>query len=137
MNKSIITFSIVAIFSVLLVWASSCEEAEPPRAKITILNDSGEPVEGARVIVKAADSDSSHTVVYLASGPKPIADTSYSDNDGEVTYEFRYEAIYKVEVTKGTDNDHPNVRRGLGVLILENDKTYEEEITINEQTVFN
>jgi hypothetical protein len=137
MNKRFYTFLIVAIFGGLLIWTNACKEPEPPKAMVIVVDESGDPVEGAMVVVKAADSDSSHTVVYLANGPKQIADTAWSNSDGKVNYDFRYEAIYKVEVTKGTDRDHPFVRRGLGVLILENDKVYEEQITINEQTVFN
>ena len=137
MNKSIISLSISALIGILDFVSNSCKEPEPPRAIVLVLDENSEPVEGAMVIVKAADSDSSHTVVYLADGPKQIADTSWTDDNGKVSYEFRYESIYKVEVTKGTDRDHPFLRRGLGVLILENDKTFEEEITINEQTVFN
>jgi hypothetical protein len=55
---------------------------------------------------------------------------------GEVTYDFKYEAIYKVEVTVNSDRTHPFARRGVGVLILENDKTVESKIEVNEQTVF-
>lgn len=137
MNKRIISILIIAILGILVFGTNSCEEPEPPRAIVTVLDENGDPVEGAMVIVKAADSDSSHTVVYLANGPKAIADTSWTNDNGKVSYEFRYASIYKVEVTKGTDRDHPFVRRGLGVLILEEDKTFEEEITVNEQTVFN
>ncbi len=46
-----------------------------------------------------------------------------------------YEAIYRVEVTKWGDNNTPT-RKGVGVLILENDKTYEETVIITPQTSF-
>ncbi|HPG74032.1 MAG TPA: hypothetical protein PLM49_07050, partial [Bacteroidales bacterium] len=62
---------------------------------------------------------------------------SWTGEDGRVSYDFKYVSIYKVEVTKGTDRDNPFVRRGMGVLMLEEDKTYVETITINTQTVFN
>jgi len=137
MNKTIYSLILLSLFAGLFVFLQSCQEPNPPEAIIIVQDEDGQPVEGAMVVVKAAPSDSSHTVVYLLSGPKLVADTSWTDDSGQVSYEFKYQAIYKVEVTKGTDRDHPFVRRGLGVLMLENDKTYVETITINEQTVFN
>ncbi|HOE04491.1 MAG TPA: hypothetical protein PLZ52_04695 [Bacteroidales bacterium] len=136
MNKTIYTLIAASLVASLFFVAFSCKEPVPPKAIVIVEDEDGLPVEGAMVIVKAASSDSSHTVVYLASGPKLVADTSWTGEDGRVSYDFRYTSIYKVEVTKGTDRDHPFVRRGMGVLMLENDKTYTETITINEQTVF-
>lgn len=136
--KRILMISIVAaVVGTVLLFSFGCTQPENPRAKITIVGEDGEPVEGARVVVRAPSADSSHTMIYLESGPRPVADTSWTGRDGIVSYRFKYEAIYRVEVTKGGDNNFPFTRRGLGVLILENDKTYETEITINEQTVFN
>ncbi|MFP4663797.1 MAG: hypothetical protein ACLFM1_05170 [Bacteroidales bacterium] len=112
----------------------SCKDPEPPKAKITVIDQNDELVDEAMVVIKAADSDDTSTRIYLASGIKEIADTSYTE-DGVVRKEFLYESIYRVEVTKRGDNNTPT-RRGIGVLILENDKTYEETITITPQTSF-
>ncbi|MCF0207474.1 MAG: hypothetical protein HUK15_08600, partial [Bacteroidales bacterium] len=68
---------------------------------------------------------------------KSVADTQYTKSDGTLEYSFKYESILKVEATKGTDRTHPFVRRGMGVLVLENNKTTDLTIEINEQTVFN
>lgn len=114
----------------------SCRPEDPPKAVVFVVDENDEPVEEAMVVVKAANSDSSHTVVYLLNENKPVADTQYTNGDGKVYYDFKYESIYKVEVTKGTDRDHPFARRGIGILILENNKTIESKIVINEQTVF-
>lgn len=135
--KRIILISISAIMLAGVIFSSySCKQPMPPKAIVFVVDEDGQPVEEARVVVRAPSSDSSHTVIYTESAPKPVADTKWTDRDGKVHYNFKYEAIYRVEVLKGTDRDNPFVRRGLGVLILETDKTYEAKITINEQTVF-
>ena len=125
----------LAVFAILIAFVSSCKEPVPPKARIYVVDQDGQAVEDAMVVIRAAESDSTHTMVYLASGPKKISDTTYTEDDGMVYKEFLYEAIYRVEVTKPGDNNTP-LRRGVGVLILENDKTYEETITITPQTTF-
>jgi hypothetical protein len=133
-RKLVSVFSLV-IFAIIIASVSSCKDPEPPKAVIYVESQEGEAVSDARVIIRAADSDSTHTMVYLASGPKKISDTSYTDDEGKVRKDFMYEAIYRVEVTKSGDNNTP-LRKGVGVLILENDKTYEETIIITPQTSF-
>ncbi len=128
---------LLAVLSGVVFLSFSCKKPTPPKAVVYVIDENNKAVEGARVIVKAANSDSAHTMVYFLNETKRVADTSYSDKDGKVFYDFKYEAIYKVEVTKGTDRTHPFVRRGIGILILENNKTAESKIQINEQTVFN
>jgi hypothetical protein len=113
----------------------SCKETAPPKALIHVINEDGEGVEEAMVVIRASDSDSTATRVYLTSGVKEIADTSYTDDDGKVRKEFLYESIYRVEVTKYGSYNSPTLR-GIGVIILEDEKTYEETITITPQTTF-
>ena len=125
----------VFIFSGIILILFGCPDPEPPKAEINVVNENGEPVEEAMVIIKASDADSTETRIYLSSGIKKIADTSYTNDDGKVSKEFLYESIYRVEVTKYGGYTAPT-RRGMGVLILENDKTYEESITITPQTIF-
>jgi len=136
MKRIINIVVIAAILAGVVVSNYSCQPEDPPKAVVIVVDEDNQPVEEAMVIVKAANSDSSHTVVYLLNEDKPVADTQWTDGDGKVYYDFKYEAIYKVEVTKGTDRDHPFTRRGIGILILENDKTIESTIEINEQTTF-
>jgi hypothetical protein len=127
---------VVSILAGVVISNQSCSEPVNPKAVVQVIDENNAPVEDAMVIVKAANSDSSHTIVYLLNESKPVADTQYTDGDGKIYYDFKYESIYKVEVTKGTDRDNPFTRRGIGILILENDKTAESKIEINEQTVF-
>lgn len=129
------TIMSLALLAIVVGFVSSCKDPIPPKAKIYVIDQEGAPVDDAMVVIRTADSDSSSTIVYLSSGPKKISDTTYTEKDGVVSKEFLYEAIYRVEVTKAGDNNTP-IRRGLGVLILENDKTYEETITITPQTSF-
>lgn len=137
MKRIINIVIIAAILAGVVIVNFSCQPEDPPKATVYVVDENNNPVEGARVIVKAPDSDSSHTIVYLLNEAKAVADTQWTEKDGTIAYDFKYESIYKVEVTKGTDRDHPFERRGIGILILENNKNYETTIEINEQTVFN
>ncbi len=127
---------IVAILAGVVVTNYSCNPEEPPKAVVFVVDEDNQPIEEAMVIVKAANSDSAHTVVYLLNEAKSVADTQYTNAEGKVLYDFKYESIYKVEVTVKKDRDHPFARRGLGILILENEKTIESKIEVNEQTTF-
>lgn len=135
MRRAIFLTLFSTIFVVLFVFANSCKRPVPPKAIVHVVDEQNQPVEGAMVIIKAAPSDSSHTMVYLKDTTKAIADTNYTDDAGIVSYEFKFESIYKVQVTKEADRNH-NVRRGIDVLVLQNDKTVETTIVINEQTRF-
>ncbi len=132
MNRKYQHIFVLAIVAIFLVFANACKKPQPPKATILVIDQEGKPVKKAMVVIKAADSDSTHTMVYLESGAKPIADTSFTKANGKVEKTFLYEAIYRVEVTK---EGNP-IRKGIGVLVLENDKVYEETITITPQTTF-
>ncbi len=137
MNRILNIVIIAVILTGVVVFNYSCKPEDPPKAVVTVLDENNEPVEEAIVVVRAAPSDSAHTIVYLLNEAKAVADTQWTDSEGKVYYDFKYESIYKVEVTKGVDRQHPFTRRGIGILILENNKTYETTIEVNEQTVFN
>jgi hypothetical protein len=127
---------VVVIFIGVMIGANSCSQPDPPKAVVKIIDESGEPVPNAMVIVKAPASDGKNPVIYFLNETKAIADTQWSDDNGKTYYDFKYKAIYRVEVTKDKDRTHPFIRRGIGVLTLEEDKTIEVSIKINEQTVF-
>ncbi|MBR5984379.1 MAG: hypothetical protein IK025_11760 [Bacteroidales bacterium] len=137
MKKNVVIFLVLAIAIGAMVMIGSCRQPVPPKAIVKIVDTDKQPVENAMVIVKANNSDSAHTMVYFKDETKSVADTQYTSSDGTLEYEFKYESILKVEATKGTDRSHPFIRRGMGVLVLENNKTAEVTIEINEQTVFN
>jgi len=136
MKKNIVIILVLAISLGAMSLMSGCRQPAEPKAIVRIVDTDKQPVDGAMVIVKANNSDSAHTMVYLKDETKSIADTQYTTSDGVLEYEFKYESILKVEATKAADRTHP-IRRGMGVLVLENNKTADITIEINEQTVFN
>ncbi|MBR4583088.1 MAG: hypothetical protein IKO34_04665 [Bacteroidales bacterium] len=137
MKKNVVIFLALALVLGGMIGMNGCRRPVPPKAIVKIVDTDKQPVENAMVIVKANNSDSAHTMVYFKDETKSVADTQYTTSDGTLEYEFKYESILKVEATKDADRAHPFVRRGMGVLVLENNKTAEVTIEINEQTVFN
>lgn len=136
MKKNVVIFLVLALAIGGMILSNGCRKPVPPKAKVTIVDTNKQPVENAMVIVKANNSDSAHTMVYFKDETKSVADTQYTKADGVLEYEFKYESILKVEATKKADKNNKE-RRGMGVLVLENNKTAEVTIEINEQTVFN
>jgi hypothetical protein len=137
MKKIISVLVILLIVSVLVITTMTCKQPQPPKAIVFVVDEVGTPVVGAQVVVKPQPADAGRqTIVYLESGDKHIADTQWTNDEGKIYYDFRYKAIYRVEVTKDVDRNHPYVRRALGTILLENDKTFECRLTINEQTTF-
>lgn len=137
MKKIFSIIVLLLIFCGIVIHTSSCKQPKAPKAVVYVIDDGNNPVEGARVVVKPQYTENGRpTIIYLESGDKAIADTQYTNDEGKINYDFRYRAIYKVEVLKGIDKNHPQVRRGLGTLMLEEDKTIEVKIRINEQTTF-
>ena len=137
MKKNVVIFLVVAMTIGAMILIGGCRRPVPPKAIVKIVDTDKQPVENAMVIVKANNSDSAHTMVYFKDETKSVADTQYTTSNGTLEYEFKYESILKVEATKAADRAHPFIRRGMGVLVLENNKTAEVTIEINEQTVFN
>lgn len=121
---------IVLVIGVFVFVQSSCKRPKPPKATVTVVDEENVPVENAEVVVIGAENNS---YVYLSSGKKP-ADTAITSAAGQVSYEFKYEAIYTVKVLKKKDRVIPFDRTGSGVLILKEDKTYDEKIKIRVGT---
>ena len=136
MKKNVVIFLVLALAIGGMILSNGCRKPVPPKAKVTIVDTNKQPVENVMVIIKANNSDSAHTMVYFKDETKSVADTQYTKSDGVLEYEFKYESILKVEATKKADKNNKE-RRGMGVLVLENNKTAEVTIEINEQTVFN
>ena len=136
MKKNVVIFLVLALAIGGMILSNGCRKPVPPKAKVTIVDTNKQPVENVMVIIKANNSDSAHTMVYFKDETKSVADTQYTKADGVLEYEFKYESILKVEATKKADKNNKE-RRGMGVLVLENNKTAEVTIEINEQTVFN
>ncbi|MDL2261970.1 hypothetical protein LJC11_00515 [Bacteroidales bacterium OttesenSCG-928-I21] len=140
-KKLIYATMIFVIFIGVMAGSNSCKQPDPPKAVVKVIDERGEPVPDAMVIVKPPKvTDPGYvgttSVVYLENETKAIADTQWSSAEGKTFYNFKYKTIYRVEVTKDKDRQNPVVRRGVGALVLEEGKTIEITVTVNEQTVF-
>lgn len=124
-NKLIILFLssllFIAGYNIL-----SCKRPAKPKAVVFVIDEANKAVENAQVVVRA----DSGRVIYLSGGMK-LSDTARTDANGQISYEFMYEAIYNVKVCKrlGTTSN-PSYYCGTGVLILKEDENYEEKIKI-------
>ena len=128
---SIIT--IITFFVGFTVLSISCKKDDPPKAIVKVVDEAGNPVDEAIVVIKSPNREDTNTAVYFKDRTAMIADTSHTNSEGIVNYEFKYEAIYKVEVIKA---DRKTTKRGIGSLRLLNNKTVEERIRINENIKF-
>ncbi|MBT3207173.1 MAG: hypothetical protein HN704_13485 [Bacteroidetes bacterium] len=108
-------------FSILLITTclsfNSCVEPEPPKATITVVNEAGFPVHLAQVRVFSSPNGSI------------VEQIARTDPNGQTFHTFKYEAILDVEV-EYVSSDFSYTLTGSGVVILEEDKTYEETVTI-------
>ncbi len=121
-----------AILSLIFVWlpvffsiglfSTSCKPI-PPTAVVTILNENNEPIEGAEVTVRADEG----RVIYLADG-MTTTNVQLTNAAGQISYKFRYEAIYNVSV-KTYKQSHLD-KQGKGVFILKEGKTCNEIIKL-------
>ncbi len=124
-TKKVIIFFFASLMFVAGIQLFSCKRPAPPKAVVTVVDEENLPVEGATVIVRA----DSGRVIYLKSG-MVLADTAKTDANGQVSYEFMYEAIYNVKASKLKTSNAGVDRFGTGVLILKEDETYEEKVKI-------
>ena len=125
-------FTATAFFVILLIFgATSCKDPDLPKALVTVVTVSGVAVEGAEVTVY---SDPHHTneqgnVGYVDPQDTVLIYEAITNAEGQASFEFKYEAIYDVKATYVQESTNDTLK-GTGVLILENDKTYEEKVII-------
>ncbi|MBN2683521.1 MAG: hypothetical protein JXR58_13585 [Bacteroidales bacterium] len=112
------------IFAVLagILAFSSCKN-EPPKAVIKVINENGTAVSGAEVKITA---DEGRGFIQ----PDNVKELFLTTNSsGLVERTFETDAIYDVFVQE-YDESEVVVRSGSGVLVLVEDKTITETITI-------
>lgn len=134
--KRLINLSLIitiVIISALINY--SCTPERAPKAIILVVDENNEPIEEAMVSIKAFNYQEEPTFVYLEDGTIPIEDIKYTNKEGKVYYDFKYESIYKVEVSLAGSHNNPTLR-GIGTLFLKNNETEEITIKLNEQTTF-
>lgn len=115
----------IYLFFVILLSASlfSCkDDPETPKAIVTVLSTDSLPVYDAKVRIWVKDANNTD-IREEYNGDVPRATDVY----GQIHYNFRYEGIVDISVEK---KDGSVSRSGKGVLILKEDRTYEETIII-------
>jgi hypothetical protein len=112
-----------------IILMNSCKKPEEPRAVVYVIDENDLPVPGALVRVHLSSQDSA--IGTLVPGDDVKNDYKVTDASGKTTHQFPEEAIYFVEVTKDADGyDYPVDLHGTGVIILEEDATYEETVKV-------
>ena len=130
MKPKLFTFiSILGMF--LILGTTSCKDPKPPKATVTVTSVSGVHLEGAVVTIY---SDPHHTnnqgnVGYVDPKDTVLTYIATTDASGQASFEFKYEAIYDVSAWYLPESSNDTLK-GSGILILENDKTYEETVII-------
>ncbi|MBI5542185.1 MAG: hypothetical protein HY951_19160 [Bacteroidia bacterium] len=130
---------IFSLFAFVTFTASKCNKEDPPKAIITVVDEAGKVVPGATVKVYSDPTYYNNGAGYPSVGyynpdEKTLYDIQTSDGSGQTSHSFKYESIYSVKVTilkKFGSHTYDTMRyNGAGALILKNDKTYSESITI-------
>ncbi len=125
-------FTIISALGLfLIVGTTSCKKNHSPKAIVTVTKADGTAIEGAAVTIY---SNPSHTNDYGETGyvdPEGGVRTytASTDANGQASFEFKHESIYDVSAWYLPANSSDTLK-GTGVLILENDKTYEKTLII-------
>lgn len=128
MKKYKILVPVLLLLVISLVNLNSCKKPEPPKAIVTVTDQNKNAIEGA--FVKVYPDVSSPT-------NEDVNDSTTTDASGKAKFEFKYEGILSVEAratkhsTTTLGADTIITYYGHSILILENDKTYEETVIIN------
>lgn len=130
---------ILCLFSFVIFTASKCNKENPPKAIVTVVDELGMVVPGAQVKIYSDPTYYNNGAGYPSVGyynpdEKTLYDIQTTDGSGQTSHSFKYESIYSVKATilkKTGSHSYDTLRYiGGGALILKNDKTYQETITI-------
>lgn len=102
---------------IIAIGFSSCEKEEPATAIIIVKDVLGDPVKKALVEIYP---DSSVTVDINRESLEEMTQSGETDANGRKEFQFEYEAILRVKVTKYSGND---TLRGNNVIRLRKEKT--------------
>jgi hypothetical protein len=106
---------VIAIIIGLTVFSGSCKKLAKPKALISVIDTAGLPVAGATVKVFSSPNGS------------VISQEKLSDASGQASFEFELECILTVKAEKKIGT---YIAEGKGLVILKQDETYEEQITL-------
>jgi len=130
---------LLGLFAFLALTASKCNKENPPKAIVTVVDQEGHYLPGATVKVYSDPTYYNNgqgypSVGYYNPDEKTLYDIQVTDDAGQTYHSFKYESIYSVKVTilkKIGNHSYDTLRyNGEGALILKNDKTYPETVTI-------
>jgi hypothetical protein len=112
---------LLTLLAAIMVF-SSCKK-EPPKAVIKVIDEMGNAVPGAEILITADEGRG-----YIQ--PDNVRELKlYANASGIVERTFYDDAIYDV-LARQYDEDNIVVKSGSGVLVLEKDQVYNETITI-------
>jgi len=117
----IIIISLLVLTSTF--YLSSCKKSKNPIAVITVLDYNKNPVSDAEVKVYSNQQNG-----YVDPEVKQMDTTDVTDENGQVTFTFKYEAILQVKASKEVSNKVS--MEGDGVVILTEGETYKETVII-------
>jgi len=130
---------IFCLFAFIALTASKCNKENPPKAIVTVVDNKEHVVSGATVKVYSDPTFYNNGVEYPSVGyynpdEKTLYDIQTTDVNGQTSHNFKYESIYSVFVTKLVKFGHHSYDTlrysGEGALILKNDETFQETVTI-------
>ena len=118
-----INFTIAFVISFFITTLISCEKENPTMCTITVNDSSGQPVEGAKVIL------SKEGEISPQGSFSSVFQKKNTGANGQADFEFQYEAILDVIVEKTEGNDPP--KTGLSVVRLLKNKIVFKTVVIN------
>jgi|YNPMSStandDraft_1061717.scaffolds.fasta_scaffold00165_14 hypothetical protein len=111
---------IFIIVSILFVYIVSCKRPQPPKAIIKTLDTLNKPVSNVIVRVFAKPNGG-----YVDPVNKTLELKDKTDENGEVRFEFKNEAIFNVEAKQINPP-----RQASGMIFLEENKTTEKTLIL-------
>jgi hypothetical protein len=88
-------YAFILLIAITAVTASSCKKTKPCKAIITVVDSLGDPVAGAKVILRQ------DSVVNAQTGVRAdLYQEQFSAGTGEAFFEFEWEAVLNVEISK-------------------------------------
>lgn len=117
-----ISFTIAFAIAFFITTLSSCEKENPTMCTITVNDSSGQPVEGAKVIL------SKEGEISPQGSFSSVFQKKYTASNGQADFEFQYEAILDVIVEKTNGND---LQTGQSVVRLLKNKIVFKTVVIN------